>query len=342
MNTPPRVSIIVLNWNGAQDTLACLDSLSSLKYSNFDVILVDNGSTDDSLPIFHSYSGPFPLTLLETGENLGFAEGNNFGIRKALERASDYILLLNNDTVVDANLIDEFVAGAQSHPDGGIFGAKIYYHSEPNKIWAAGGFWNNDKKHFDQYGDGELDNGQHDEARKNEFTIGCAMFIRRSVFEKIGLLESEFFLNYEEIDFCTRAQNSGFKNIYIPGAKLWHKISASFGGEEAPLKIYFTFRNRLLWAKRNLPIFRRISIHLSVYSGAIHRLLIPFLKGAPGTPLYKGMVWAFVSALRSPANQAWLMGIRDFWLGRFGNCPPDVWALQSKWKLQKSAHAVFD
>ena len=332
---PPLVAIVVLNWNGKNDTVACLRSLQTLTYDNHLLIVVDNGSDDDSVACIRA---EFPsLHLIETGKNLGFADGNNAGIRFALEHDADYVLLLNNDTEVDKKLIEALVEAAVEYPAGGIFGPKIYYHAESSRIWYAGGLWNEDKKYFEQKGDGEIDKGQYDATEQTEFVIGCAMFIRSEVFEKIGLLEPKFFLNYEEIDFCTRARAAGFQNIYVPEGMLWHKISASFGGEESPLKIYFTFRNRLLWAERNLSLGRILSIHWSVYKGFKTRFLMPLIQCGVGKWSLKRGLWAFFSAIRSPANQAWFKGIRDYWLRRFGNCPQDVWELQRHWKiLQKN------
>ena len=267
MNTQSlnNVAIVVLNWNGKSDTLECLDSLTKVSFSNLETIVVDNGSTDDSVVTIKT---DYPrVTVLETGKNLGFAEGNNVGIRLALERNADYVLLLNNDTVVDSNIIEAFIDAAKKYPNGGVYGAKIYYHAEPKRIWYAGGTWDKNEKCFAQIGDGVDDIGQFNEVVTTEFVVGCAMFIPAQVLKKVGLLESEFFLNYEEIDFCSRIKQAGYENIYVPDAILWHKISVSFGGESSPLKTYFTFRNRLLWAKRNLPFRERFIIHVSVYGG---------------------------------------------------------------------------
>lgn len=330
----PLVVIIVLNWNGKNDTLECLESLETTDYLNYRIIAVDNGSTDGSVTAIRAR---FPqITVLETGANLGFAEGNNAGIRHALNQRADYVFLLNNDTVVDRGLISTLVEAAEAYPAGGVFGPKIYYHAEPSRIWYAGGVWNEEKKYFEQRGDGETDLGQYETPGSTEFIIGCAMFIPAKIFEKIGMLEPRFFLNYEEIDFCTRIKAAGLENIYVPRAKLWHKVSASFGGEDSPLKIYFTFRNRLLWAERNLPWRRAIGIHLSIYGGFKRRFMTPISHGMAGQPFLKGSLWALASAFRNPGNQAWLKGIRDYWLRRFGNCPKDVWRLQQRWKAAKA------
>ena len=179
----PSVAIIVLNWNGRDDTIACMYSLQKLTYKRYQLIVVDNGSSDDSVSAIRA---EFPsVHVIETGANLGFAEGNNVGIRHALDQGANYVLLLNNDTEVDEHLVDALVDAAESNADGGIFGPKIYYYAHPSMIWSAGGAWDNDKKHFDQRGDGEIDKGQYDLLVPTEFVIGCAMFIRAVVFRRL-------------------------------------------------------------------------------------------------------------------------------------------------------------
>ncbi|WP_374339063.1 glycosyltransferase [Methyloversatilis sp.] len=327
-----RVAIIVLNWNGKSDTLACLESLAAVDYGALDVIVVDNGSSDDSANAIRA-SHP-EVTVLETGANLGFAEGNNVGIRHALACGAEYVLLLNNDTEVAPGLIEGFMKVAHTCPDAGIIGARIYYHGHPDTIWYAGGYWDHDQMCFQQTGDGQPDHAAFARVSRTDFVVGCAMFIPRRVLEDVGLLESSFFLNYEEIDYCTRVRAAGYDLLYAPDARLWHKIAASFGGDESPLKIYFTFRNRLLWARRNLPLRRRIAIHLSVYRWFRPRFLHGFdhLKDdAPLPERLRSLYWSLGAAFGSPVNQAWLRGIADFWRGHFGPCPQGIWQLNRRW-----------
>lgn len=336
---PPRISIIVLNWNGKQDTLECLASVAKINYPNYETIVVDNGSADDSVPTIRRL---FPaLQLIETAKNLGFAEGNNVGIRRALAANSAYVLLLNNDTTVDAEILNAFVDAARAHPAGGLFGAKIYFYSDPNRLWYAGGDWDSKHLRFLQIGDGELDCGQHDNLVETRFVIGCAMFISATVLDRVGLLEKDYFLNYEEIDFCSRVQHAGFGVFYVPSAKLWHKISASFGGEDSPLKVYFTYRNRLLWAKRNVALGLRLRIHAAVYAvliASVRRALSDSGDSgiADGSVRYdqriKNLWWRLRGIRRSPYMRAWGLGIRDYWLGHFGECPAALWELQREWK----------
>lgn len=204
----PLVCIIVLNWNGRNDTLECLESIARVDYPNFEVVVADNGSTDGSVEAIGRYHPE--VKIIENHANLGFAEGNNGAIRHALETGADFIFLLNNDTVVDPGVVTEFVRAAQQMPQAGVFGAKIYHHADSRRLWYAGGYWDSRTLSFNEYGAGEIDRGQYDVLTETEWVIGCAMFIRAEVFRKVGLLEPRFFLNNEEIDFCSRAKRAGF------------------------------------------------------------------------------------------------------------------------------------
>src|SRR5688572_19863302 len=150
-----RVVVVVLNWNGGDDTLECLASLRHLRYTNVHTIVVDNGSSDESVA---NIGTAFPeIPLIQTGVNLGYAGGNNVGIRAALATGAEYVLLLNNDTVVDPDCVDAFVEAARAHPEGALFGAKIYYHQEPDCIWYAGARWAPEISQFFHVGNGERD-----------------------------------------------------------------------------------------------------------------------------------------------------------------------------------------
>ncbi|MGX2039763.1 glycosyltransferase family 2 protein [Methylocaldum sp. MU1018] len=331
MNATPKTAIVVLNWNGKADTLACLDSLRQMDYPAHRVIVVDNGSSDDSVAAIRE-AHPW-VHLIENGTNLGFAGGNNVGIRAALRDDAEFMLILNNDTEVAPDFLKALTEEAMRQPQAGVLAPKIYYYDQPDRIWYGGGRWNAAKRRFEQIGDGEPDCGQYDAVGETEFIVGCAMLIRASVFREIGLLDERFFLNYEEIDFCGRARQAGWRLVYVPKARLWHKISVSFGGEESPLKLYFTFRNRLLWAGKALPPAARLALHWSVYRAFVSRFLEPVLHAFRRGP--RSAAWTLKSVLRSPLNRAWYKGIRDYWRGRFGICPQDVWDLQAEWKTMR-------
>jgi len=234
-------------------------------------------------------------------------------------------------------MLDAFVEAAHRFPDGGVFGPKIYYHADPRRIWYAGGFWDPESLTFGEHGAGLLDKGQFDAAGKTEWVIGCAMFIRAEVFRKVGLLEPKFFLNNEEIDFCSRVRRAGFDCVYVPEAKVWHKISVSFGGENSPMKEYFTARNRLLWAHRNAGLSLRLRIHGRVWQTLGRRLLSPALSWGRPPASTRARWWSLRNAFTDPRNRAYLLGVRDYYLRRFGDCPDQVRALARTWSLNRVA-----
>jgi len=329
------IYIVVLNWNGAEDTLECLKSLQSVKYDNYNIIVVDNGSTDESVSLIKSQ---YPqLILIETGENLGFAEGNNVGIRHALSEGADYILILNNDTTVDPEILNHLVAAANENGDAGLIGPKIYYHAQPNVIWSAGGYWDDKNKCFEQTGDGEIDTGQYDKQTTSDFIVGCAMFVPAKVFEQVGLLDPDYFLNYEETDFQYRIRAAGYTTLYEPRAHIWHKVAASFGGDSTPLKYYFIFRNRLLWARRHLKWRDRIPVFWSVHYGLFNQFFRPIIKHIKEKPTVRDAYWAFSSSFSNPLIKARALGTIDYWKNNLGNCPSTILSLNREW-IKRQQH----
>lgn len=246
----PHVSIIVLNWNSYDDTRECLLSLQGITYPNHDTIVVDNGSEDDSYKRLKSALGG-KVEFIRNSHNAGFTGGNNVAIRSALARGSDYVLLLNNDTIVDPEFLRELVRYAEQHPDVGILGPKIYYYESPNTIWFAGGRFNWVKVGISSFGKDRSDSPQYDLVKEVGFVSGCAMLIKRAVIEKVGMLDEDFFNYAEDLDLCFRAKSMGFRIVVIPRSKVWHKISKGMGGTYSPSYLYFQSRNRLLVVKKN-------------------------------------------------------------------------------------------
>jgi hypothetical protein len=261
----PKVAVVVLAWNGKPLTMACLESLSSLRYGNASVILVDNASADGTAAAVRAEFGD-RVTVIENAENLGFSRGNNVGIRRALDDGADFVLLLNNDTVVDPALVDRLVEVIAESDDIGIVGPKIYYASQPDRIWFAGGRIYLARAVSKHIGIRELDTGRYDSIRDVDYVTGCALLARREVFEKIGYLDPVFAAYYEDADFCVRARRAGFRVVYAPAGKVWHKISASTGGELGRAKISRKLRSTAIF-------FRR-------YAAWYHWLTIPFFFAA--------------------------------------------------------------
>lgn len=291
----PRVSIIVLNWNGWKDTVECLESLYQIAYSNYDVVVVDNGSSDDSVGNIELYAkgkievkskfvkydvrnkpmsvaqyvrspGISPefeekevaasspnrkLVLIKNDENLGFAEGNNVGIRFALSSLDPaYILLLNNDVVVAHDFLDEMIVAAEAHPETGILSPKTYFYDRPNTIqWT----WNRvdlARGRVFLAGAGELDHGQFDEVVETDYSPGVCFLMKRSIIDRIGLLDSVFFCYSEESDYCFRARKNGITSLYVPKARIWHKFSQSANKVDG-FVLYYATRNRFWFTRRH-------------------------------------------------------------------------------------------
>lgn len=271
------IGIIVLNWNGKEDTTRCLLSLEKLTYPHKEVVIVDNGSTDGSIDHFKT---AFPhYTLLETGQNLGYAGGNNVGIEYGLNQGFDFFFLLNNDTIVDPSIIEHFLSTFEKHPQAGILGAKIYLMSEPTRFDHFGGLWNKKKMEFDFIGHRALDDGKSWESPLPlDYVCGAGIMVRRSVFAHIGLFDPRFFLFFEEADLCFRARRAGFEVLTAPQAKIWHKVSASFTGGKLHIS-YFYWRNRLLWIEQNFQGIDRILYFIKLLGvSTLNLYKLKFLK----------------------------------------------------------------
>jgi GT2 family glycosyltransferase len=244
----PKVSIIILNWNGKEDTIECLESLKHLTYPNYEIMLVDNGSKDGSLECFRER---YPdIEILENENNLGFAEGNNVGIKKLLSRDEDYIMLLNNDTIVEPSFLDELTKVIESDPTIGIVGPKVYYYDEPNKIQTAGirvSFWRGTATHLKR---NEIDTVDDSRIKEVDSICGCALFARSEVFSKIGYLKKDYFAYWEETDWCVRAHRVGYKIVYVPSAKIWHKEGSTSKKRSGFYEFQMT-RNMFWFMKQN-------------------------------------------------------------------------------------------
>jgi len=266
-----KVFVVVLHFKGREFTRQCLLSLQQLETTGFSVkiVIIDNHSPQ---PIA-DFKPDFPnIVFLKNKKNLGFAEGNNVGLKLALEKQADYVLILNNDTTVDRNLLSELVRETKKDGKIGIIAPKIYfapgyeYHqsrykpSEQGRIfWYSGGKIDWQNVLCSHRGVDEVDKGQYDKQEETDFASGCAMFVKRKVFEKIGLFDKRYFLYLEDVDFCQRAKQAGFKIIYHPKAKVWH-FNASSSQVGGALHDYYITRNRLLFGLKFAPLKTKFSL----------------------------------------------------------------------------------
>lgn len=244
----PRVYILLVNYNSYEDTIECVKSLEKISYPGYKIIIVDNASINNS---FISLKKSLKdCIIIESKVNLGFAGGNNLGIEYALNDGADYIMLLNNDTLVEPNFLDNMLNSFKENDKVGLVGCKIMYYPKKDIIWYGGGYIDLFKFVGAHYGGRELDEGQYDSEKEIDFMTGCCMLIKREVFEKAGLLSDEYFMYFEDVDFCVRVKDVGYKLWYNPKAVIYHKVGLSSGGEESSFSIKWCNRNRLLFMKK--------------------------------------------------------------------------------------------
>ena len=247
----PKVSVITVNWNNFNDSAECLESLRKTTYPNFEVMVVDNGSVGDDVSLLKQKFGD-SIRLIVNDKNSGFAGGCNIGIKDALARGADYVVLLNNDTVVAPDFLEGLVRVAQSDKRVGIAGGKVFCYELPELIWFAGGIINYRTGRTPIRGSGEADKGQFDEIVRVDWISGCFMFISRDVLQAVGMLDERFFFGWEDVDICVRAARKGFKVLFVPESRIWHK---GFGINKRDrlmgMPVYYATRGQFLFMDKH-------------------------------------------------------------------------------------------
>ncbi|HTW42723.1 MAG TPA: glycosyltransferase family 2 protein [Solirubrobacteraceae bacterium] len=292
--------VIVLSWNGREDTLRCLESLTRVVHADVGVICVDNGSRDGSQAAIRER---FPdVVLIEAGANLGYAGGNNLGLRHALERGARWMMLVNNDATVAPDVIDGFARAARVHPRAGILAGKVYFADRPATIWFAGqrvsellGYSGRPR------GYGRPDGPRYSRIRTTGRAVGALMAISREAIEAVGLLDEELFAYVEDVDWALRVRDAGLEVVFAPDARAWHSVSASTGGEAASTHtLYYGVRNTVTVLERRRALGR--------LGNALRRALI----------LATFALHAATRADRRKALRAVRDGFRDARAGRLG------------------------
>jgi GT2 family glycosyltransferase len=244
----PKVFIIVLNYNGKDILKNTLESVYKLDYPNYEVVVVDNDSRDNSFSEARLSFGKF--NFIKNSQNIGFAAGNNVAIKWALEKMADYVFLLNNDALIEKDALSILVAEAQKSSEVGIL-SPIIYAGDSGKIWFSGGKINWFKMRAEHV----------DDIRETQYITGCAMLIKKEVFKKIGLLDENFFLYYEDADFSFRAMQNNFKLKVVSGAKVYHFEKSS----ESLNKIYYLVRSGILFFRKNSSFLVRVYIEVYLF-----------------------------------------------------------------------------
>jgi GT2 family glycosyltransferase len=248
----PRVGIVLVNFNGYADTKRCLESLETMTYPNAEIIVVDNGSADGS---GERIRAEFPsVTHIRSEENTGFTGGNNIGIEHAMANSCDHALLLNNDTIITPNFLEPLIERLESNPKIAAVSGKIYYTPEKRNgqsdiIWYAGCYqkWHTGYAHT---GVEEKDTGKYDTPRKVPYACGCLMLMRGSLIKQIGMLSKDYFIYWEEADWCMRAHNVRYFCMYEPRSVIYHNLAGAPIGDETPFFMYLQHRNAFIYAKK--------------------------------------------------------------------------------------------
>jgi len=297
---PPLVAVVLLSWNGCEDTLACLRSLARVEYERLDVLVVDNASSDGSA---EAVAREFPgVDLVRNDSNLGYAGGMNVGIRRALEVGADAVLLLNNDTEVEPGFLLPLLAAMERNPRAGALCPKILY-ADSGLVWYAGAEFDPRRGYNGRITGNREPSERHTSVRVTDRAAGAAMLVPRAALERIGLLDEPLFAYGEDAAWSLRARAAGFTLLVVPESVVRHRVSAASGGESSPDTIYYSTRNLLTVCERAAPLdlfgtWRRRAVLVTAH---------------------------LVQAARSPARaqgmRAALAGFRDFRRGRLGPRP---------------------
>ncbi|MBD2795652.1 glycosyltransferase family 2 protein [Xenorhabdus sp. 18] len=292
------VYVIVLNWNGAEDTISCVKSLLKSNYNNYNIIVVDNKSTDNSyfklkneLSIIAGDTTYFSevsienikkykcqkskeIILIQSGANLGYSGGNNVGILFALNQADmEYVWILNNDTEIHSSAIEKLVMKCKNNSEIGICGSRLIIFDDRTRQQSLGGIhnkWLCTTKQYAWMQSSSVKYNDNEVAEKIDYVVGAAMFFTKRCLIEVGLLSEDYFLYFEELDICLRAKSKGFLIGVCSESRVYHKEGASTGGGKSNLADYCSIRNRLIITRKFFPKFY-IFVWLSLFGVAINR-----------------------------------------------------------------------
>ncbi|HAJ37851.1 MAG TPA: glycosyltransferase family 2 protein [Chloroflexi bacterium] len=269
MPNPPAVWCIVLAYNGIELTLECLRTLRAQDYANMHILVVDNASTDGTPAILRTQAPD--VEVLEAGGNLGYAGGNNLGMRHALAHDADLLFLVNNDTRLDPHCVTALVEEIQRAPTCGVAGPMVYTWDNWQTISSAGGHVDWAAADAINVGAGETDQGQYP-ARSVDFVNGCGIMVTRQAIERAGLIDERFFMYWEETDWCLRIHAAGLDVRFQPAAKMQHKAPLTWE-QQSPITLYYMGRNRLFFFARHGHGVQRVRVLAGATCGLIHGIV---------------------------------------------------------------------
>jgi GT2 family glycosyltransferase len=278
----PRVHAVTINWNRAEDTLACVRSLQGSRFPLERILVLDNGSRDGSCERLEpELRGP-GLELRRNAQNEGYARGMNACLRHALDAGADLVFAVNNDTVVDPDCVGLLVAALAADPRGGVAGPAILFHARPDTVWQAGGRFAYWRAGVAVPAKGRPASELPEGPQRVSFLTGCALLLSRRALETVGLLDPAFYFYAEDVDFGLRVQQAGLRLVFEPRARVWHRIDDVARERTSPFVVYHLGRSgTLLFQKRFRGPYRWYGIALQYLLYTPHRLLQMLRGGAP-------------------------------------------------------------
>jgi GT2 family glycosyltransferase len=295
------VAIVILHLDQWEALLGCLESCRKLDYDNHELIVVENGPTASRWR--QAARPPRDVRVVTSPANVGYAAGNNLGVRDATSRGADYVLLLNDDALVVPELLRALVEAGERMADVGGLGPLVVDVDDPTKVWFAGAVFDAGQGDIRSLEVGAPEWGGLVES---DYVTGCCLLIKRSTLERVGLFDERFFLYWEDTDWGLRARRAGLRNLVVPRVWVRHRVAASSGGLASPLRLYHRTRSHLAFLQRHAP----------AALGRLHRRLV------------RDVVWLALkseSLGRLGAARAILAALRDYHLGRTGAGPAWIW-----------------
>jgi GT2 family glycosyltransferase len=257
-------AIIIINYNCYKDTLETISSLMKFNQNLFDIYLVDNFSSTEDLKNLEK-NLPNLINFIKSDRNLGFAGANNLAIKVALKKDYKYIFILNPDTLIEDKNFFQIIEDEILSSGADIIGPLVRYFPEVDKIYFAGGFVNKCLGLTQMYGKGKyISQYKNKNNIECDFITGCSMVVRREVFQGIGLFPEEYFLYFEESDFCMNAKRNNFKIIFTPKTYIFHKVSSSIK-YMSDLYLFYMVRNIKIFANKYVPIYYKIFFYIFYY-----------------------------------------------------------------------------
>jgi GT2 family glycosyltransferase len=299
MSDCERIGVVTITYNSGAVIREFMHSLLNQTYEDFSVHAVDNASTDDTVAQLSACTDS-RLKVIHNSRNVGVAEGNNIGIKAALNDGCHLVLLVNNDTVFGPDLLAQLAEGLRQQK-GDMAVPKILFFDNPSRIWCAGGYLSALRGSARHFGLGEPDGGQFDQPRTVTYSPTCCMLIRREVFDRIGLMDAKYFAYFDDTDFCWRARQADLELLYLPSARLLHKVASLTGGSESEFSIRYGVRNRVYYILKNSSRWKSF-FYLPIYQAYVVFKYLLYQRRPKAFVIAQRALWEGISLFASRAE----------------------------------------